>query len=460
MMYNENRKFWSNFYPKDFDWKSLLIPAKGYKNMTITRSNLLPGVHLRAIRTSKFKSSFFSIVFNTPLRKETAAMNALIPFVLRQGTINHPDMQSLSAALDELYGGAIEPAVRQRGETQSIGFVASFLDDAYTLDHSVIVEPASQLLVDILFCPLIEEGNFSSEFVTREKENLIQKIRGQVNDKRYYANQRMIQSMCQNEAYGVERLGSEEEVEKITPQGLWDHYLNLLATAEIEIYYCGSASYERVEWATNLILSGLPLRGEVVHCDCDVRITAPEEPQFFSQSMDVSQGKLSMGFRTGGVTAWEEDYPALILTNAIFGGTSMSKLFMNVREKLSLCYYASSSIERLKGIMTVSSGIEFDKYDQAKEEILAQLEAIKKGDVTADELEGSRRIIIAGMQTVPDGQGRMEDFWLGQAIAGLDENVEDMVKKLETVTLEQVVAVANKLQLDTIFFLKGMEDET
>ncbi|MFI3252757.1 MAG: pitrilysin family protein [Eubacteriales bacterium] len=426
--------------------------------MTITRSNLLPGMRLRAIQTSKFKSSFYSIVFNTPLRKETAAMNALIPSVLRQGTINHPDMQSLAAALDELYGGAIEPVVRQRGETQSIGFVASFLDDAYTLDKSVIVEPASQLLVDILFCPLVEERAFSTDFVTREKENLIQKIRGQVNDKRYYANQRMIQHMCQNEAYGVERLGSLEEVEKITAKGLWDHYLQLLATSEIEIYYCGSASYDRVEWATNLILSGLPLRGEVVHCDCDVRITAPEEPHFVSQSMDVSQGKLSMGFRTGGVTAWEEDYPALIMVNAIFGGTSMSKLFMNVREKHSLCYYASSTIERLKGIMTVSSGIEFEKFDQAKTEILAQLEAVKKGDITTEEMEGSRRILIANLQTIPDSQGRMEDFWLGQAIAGLDEDVDTMVEKLEAVTVEQVVAVANKLQLDTIFFLKGLEE--
>lgn len=426
--------------------------------MTITRSNLLPGVHLRAIQTSKFKSSFFSIVFNTPLRKETAAMNALIPSVLRQGTINHPDMEALSAALDELYGGAIEPVVRQRGETQSIGFVASFLDDAYTLDKSLIVEPASQLLVDILFCPLVVERAFSTDFVNREKENLIQKIRSQVNDKRYYASQRMIQEMCQGEAFGVERLGTEEEVEKITTTGLWDHYLELLATSEIEIYYCGSASYERVEWATNLILSGLPLRGEVVHCDCDVRLTATEEPQYHSQAMDVSQGKLSMGFRTGGVTAWEEDYPALVLANAIFGGTSMSKLFMNVREKLSLCYYASSSIERMKGIMTVNSGIEFDKYEEAKSEILAQLEAVQNGDITADEIEGARRIIIGSLQTIPDGQGRLEDYWFGQAAAGLEEEPQALIDKLELVTVEQVANVAKKLQLDTIYFLKGLEE--
>lgn len=426
--------------------------------MTITRSNLLPGVHLRAIQTKKFKSSFFSIVFNTPLKEETAAMNALIPHVLRRGTLNHPDMQSMSAALDELYGGAIEPVVRKRGETQSIGFVASFLDDAFTLDNSRIVEPAAELLVDVLFCPVIEDRVFSPDFVFREKINLINKIRGQVNNKRSYASSRLTQIMCEDEAYGVERLGSEERVVEITPESLWDHYLNLLATAEIEIYFCGSASYDRVEWAVNLLLSGLPLREEVVHCDCDVRITAPETPRFVEQCMDVTQGKLVMGFRTGGVTCWEEDYPALSIANAIFGGTSMSKLFMNVREKLSLCYYASSSIERMKGIMSVSSGIEFEKFEEAKAEILAQLDCVKNGEISEDELEGARRILIGGLRTIPDGQGSMEDYWMSQSVAGLETEVDEVIERLEKVTKEDVVAVANKLQLDTVYFLKGLED--
>lgn len=426
--------------------------------MTIKRKELLPGVHLRAIQTNKFRSSYFSIVFNTPLKEETAALNTLIPYVLRQGTINHPDMQSMSAALDELYGGAIEPVVRKRGETQSIGFVCSFLDDAYTLDQSRIVEPATQLLVDVLFCPVIEDGAFSTDFVFREKINLIQKIRGQMNNKRGYANQRLSQIMCDQEAFGVERLGTEERVVEITPESLWDHYLNLLATAEIEIYFCGSASYERVEWAVNLLLSGLPLRGEVENCSCDVRITAPETPRYVEQAMDVSQGKLAMGFRTGGVTAWEEDYAALSMANAIFGGTSMSKLFMNVREKLSLCYYASSSIERMKGIMFVSSGIEFEKFEEAKAEILEQLECVKRGEISSEELEGARRILVGSLRSVPDGQGQLEDFWLAQSVAGLETDTEDLISKLEAVTLDEVVAVANKLQLDTVYFLKGLED--
>lgn len=426
--------------------------------MTITRSELKPGVHLRAIQTNKFKSSFFSIVFNTPLKEETAAMNALIPYVLRQGTLNNPDMQAMSASLDELYGGAIEPIVRKRGETQSVGFVASFLDDAYTLDESLVVEPAIQLLVDVLFCPVVEDGAFSTDFVFREKMNMIQKIRSQVNNKRVYASQRLTQIMCEGEAYGVERLGSEERVVEITPESLWNHYLHLLATAEIEIYFCGSASYERVEWAANLLLDGLVLRDEVESCSCDVKAAVSGEPKFVEQSMDVTQGKLAMGFRTGGVTAMDDDYAALVIANAIFGGTSMSKLFMNVREKLSLCYYASSSLERLKGIMSVSSGIEFEKFEEAKAEILAQLDCVKSGDITSDELEGARRILVGGLRSVPDGQGSLEDYWMSQSVAGIDSDVEEFIAKLEAVTMEEVVAVAQKLQLDTVYFLKGLED--
>ena len=165
--------------------------------------------------------------------------------------------------------------------------------------------------------------------------------------------------------------------------------------------------------------------------------------------MDVTQGKLALGFRTGGTTCWEEDYPALVMCNAIFGGTTLSKLFLNVREKLSLCYYASSMLEKMKGLMLVSSGIEFDKYETARDEILAQLEAVRRGEIADWELEGARRTL--------DDQGRQEEFWLGQAAAGLDTTIEELCARFETVTREQVAAAAQKLELDTIYFLKGKE---
>ena len=188
-----------------------------------------------------------------------------------------------------------------------------------------------------------------------------------------------------------------------------------------------------------------------------MRIHAEQEPNVIEEVMDVNQGKLAMGWRTGGITVWEEECPALVLCSAVFGGTSMSKLFMNVRERLSLCYYASSALEKQKGLMIVSSGIEFQNYETAKREILAQLEDVKAGEITDDELEGARRILINQYRSIEDEQGRMEEYWLGQAAAGTEDAPGTLAAQLETVTGEQIAQVARKLELDTVYFLKGKE---
>ena len=422
-----------------------------------TRTQLMPGVYLRVIHTNKFKSAYLSVTFLSKLKAETAAINSLVPYVLRRGTENHPDMESISAALDELYGGAIEPAVRKKGETQCVGFVASFLDDAYTLEGEQILEPAAKLLGELLLHPRTEGGRFCQDYFDGERTNLIDRIRGQINDKRTYASLRLKQLMCGEEAYGVDLWGDEESAAAITNQALWQRYEQLLSSCEVEVYYCGSADPERVERAMRDALSGLPRSEELEETDCEIRLTVGDEPQVVEEAMDVTQGKLAMGFRTGGMTVWEEDFPALVMLNAVFGGTSLSKLFMNVREKLSLCYYASSALEKMKGILVVSSGIEFDKYQQARDEILAQLEAICRGEMEEWELEGARRTIMTAYMTTLDSQSRQEDYWLGQSVAGVEEGLEEFAGRIEQVTREQVVEAAKKLELDTIYFLKGKE---
>ena len=423
----------------------------------VTRRELFPGVWLRAVHTTKFKSAYLSLTMLAPLDQDTAAANALVPSVLRRGSAVHPDMESLSAALDELYGGAIEPVVRKKGETQCVGFAASFLDDAYALKGEPILEPAAALLGELLLKPLTENGTFSDDYTAGEKANLADRIKGQINDKRTYATHRLTQLMCGEESFGVDKLGDEAHVEAITPASLWQRYQDLLNTAAIEVYYCGSAEFDRVEKALKSALSTLPVNENREVPDCEIRISAGSEPQIVEEAMDVAQGKLAMGFRTGGQTCWEEDYPALVMCNAIFGGTTLSKLFMNVREKLSLCYYASSVLEKMKGLILVSSGIEFDKYETARDEILAQLDQVRKGEVGDWELEGARRTLIGGYLSTLDDQARQEEFWLGQAVAGLDDTIEKTAAKFESVTREQVAQAAQKLELDTIYFLKGKE---
>ena len=421
------------------------------------RQELFPGVYLRSIHTDKFKSAYLSVTLMTRLSAECAGVNALVPYVLRRGTAVHPDMESVSAALDELYGGAIEPAVRKKGETQCVGFVASFLDDAYTLNGETIIESAANLMGELLLKPLTEQGVFAAAYVAGEKANLIDRIRAQINDKRTYATHRLIREMCEGEDYGVDKLGSEAVVERVTPDTLWDAYQTLLKDAAVEIYYCGSADPDVVEGALKKAFSALPVNPDREEPNCEVRIHAGTEPRVVEEAMDVTQGKLAMGFRTGGVSVWSEDFPAMLLCNSVFGGSTLSKLFMNVREKLSLCYYASSMFDRLKGIVLVSSGIEFEKYEQARGEILAQLESVKRGELEEWELEGSRRTLIGAYRSMLDEQNSQEEFWLSQSVAGLDFGPDEIAKALEGVTAEQVAQMAQKLELDTMYFLKGKE---
>lgn len=422
----------------------------------VTRTQLLPGVHLTAVQTQKFKSSVLGMQFLLPLAREQAALHALLPMVLRRGTAEHPDMESLSAVLDELYGGSLEPTVRKKGETQCVGFVGSFLDDAYTLDGSAVLEPSAALLGELVLRPYTRDEVFCPDYTRQERENLVTRIRAQVNDKRQYAQVRVVAEMCAGEPFGVDKLGDEASAAAITPQKLWDCYQQVLRTAPIEFYYCGSAPLERVRAAVQAIVDGLPA-GERAPLARPEKGNAPAQPRRVEEALDVTQGKLAMGFRTGGVTCWEEEYPAMAMCNAVFGGTTLSKLFMNVREKLSLCYYASSTLEKMKGLILVSSGIEFDKFQQARDEILHQLEEIRQGNMEDWELEGTRRTMIGAHLATLDVQDRQEDFWLGQTAAGLETGIEELVAQLEQVTREQVAQAAQKLELDTIYFLKGTE---
>ena len=423
--------------------------------MKVTRIELQPGVWLTAVQTKKFKSSVLGAQFLTPLTAEDASRNALIPMVLRRGTAQHPDMESLSAALDELYGGSLEPMVRKKGETQCVGFVGSFLDDAYTLNKEQVLEPAAALLAELVGKPYTKDGAFCPDYTKQEKANLIDRIKAQVNDKRQYAQIRVVAEMCGEEPFGVDKLGSQEAVEAITPETLWAGYQDLLKSARVELYYCGSADAERVQAAFGPLVDLLP-EGKRAELARPAKQKAPKKSRRVEEALDVTQGKLAMGFRPN-CDAWDERYPALMLVNAIYGGTTTSKLFMNVREKLSLCYYASSGLMKYKDVMLVSSGVEFDKVGQAEAEILSQLYKCQSGDFTDDELEWARRSVVSTLRTTLDTQGRLEDYWLGQSAAGLTDGPDQVAQKVEAVTRAQAVEAAHDLTLDTVYFLKGRE---
>lgn len=421
--------------------------------MNEQRREIMQNVFLTYLPAKKFKTSCLSVQLVTQLDEKTASHNALTPSVLHRGTVTCPDMEQLSAAMDRLYGAQISPNCRKRGERQCIGFVGTVIDDCFAPCGERLLEPTAALLGELLLDPVTRGGRFLQEYVESEKANLIDAIRSIRNDKRDWADRRLMQEMCHAEPYGVSRWGEEDIVKKINNQKLYQHYQKLLRQSRVELFYCGSAEEDRVTDALLGAFAALP-RGTAEVWQPMQRLSAPEKPRIVTETMDVTQGKLAMGLRCG-----TNDVPAMILANLMFGGWSNSKLFLNVREKLSLCYYASSSYARSKGILTVSSGIETKDYDRAVEEIEKQLRAIQTGDWEDWELEGAKSTMLSALTSLGDSQGALENYYLGQAATEQDESPEEMASMIRAVTPERIRAAAESVALDTIYFLRGKEAE-
>lgn len=426
--------------------------------MTTQRIELMPGVALTTVRTGKFKSSYWSLRLLAPLKPETAALNAVLPFVLRRGTARLPDLSALSAALDELYGGAIEPSVRKCGDTQCIGFEASFLDDDWVPGNEPVLEQAAALLGDLLLHPATKNGRLRQEYVLSERENLARLIQSGRNDKRQYAQDRLIEEMFSGEDYAVGRFGTAAQAGKITVARLFAQYQTLLERAPIELFYCGSAPAGRVELAWRQALMGLPRSSERYAVETDVRRRRGGELREFTERLDVVQGKLELGFRTGfGVS--DPLFPAMMVANAMFGGVTTSRLFLHVREKRSLCYYASSTLVGLKGLILVACGVEPANFDAAREEILFQLGQLQRGEFSQEECETAKRAVIHSLRSAKDEQGRMCAQWLRDAVAGERFDLDQLIARVEDVTEGQAAAAAMEIQLDSVYYLSGLNQE-
>ena len=427
--------------------------------MEFNRTELMPGVFLSHLRSDKFKTACMSVTLLTQLRRETAAMNAVIPFVLRRGTTRYGDMEQLSRRMDELYGAAVEPVVRRIGEIQCIGFYGSFPEPDYLPGGEALLGDTCTLMAQLLLDPVTRGGLLLPQYVDSEREKLLDIIRSRMNDKRSYALTRCIEEMCCYEDFAVSRFGSESEAENIHYKKLTRHYRELIQTCPVEIFYCGKTDFKAVSAAMRDAFSAMP-RGEIDYdIGTDLRMNAVEDHvRFVEEEMDVTQGKLVLGFRLGECME-EPDIPALYVFNAVYGSGATSKLFMNVREKLSLCYYASSAVYLHKGIMLVSSGIEFDKLDAARDEILAQLDSVRRGEITDDELRSAKKSVASDLRAVQDSIGELEGFYLSQALDGLDYGPAELAALAEDVTKEDVQAIAESIECDLIYFLKGSGEE-
>ena len=413
---------------------------------------ILPGITLRCFPDTRFKQGALSIQFLRQMRREEAAMNALLPAVLLRGSSRHPDLRSITWHLDDLYGASTGALVRRVGDYQTTGLYCGFMDDRFALPGDKILEPMIAFLEELLLSPATENGIFRKDYVESEKKNLIATLESERNDKRSYANARMLRTMCREDPFGIPRLGEKEQVAAITPAGLYDHYRKVLATSPVNLFYVGPAAPETI---CRL------LKGLFEKLDRTCQFLPPQTPfhdcggKDWSESMEVAQGKLCMGFATP-ITIRDEDFVAMQMFNTIFGSGMTSKLFMNVREKMSLCYDIGSGFHGSKGILTVSAGIDFDKEQTVRQEVLAQLDACCRGEISPRELKAAREALLSSLRGTHDSPGAIESYYSAAALSGMKLTPEEYMAAVERTEVSGIVRAASSLKLHTVFFLKGV----
>lgn len=424
---------------------------------TVLEREIMRGVHLTAVRAERFKTGCLSMTLLAPHMKKTAAMNAVLPYVLRRGTARLPDMESIAAALDDMYGVRIEPAIRKKGEVAAVGFCADFPDRAFLPGMTDTLGQTAQLMGELLLSPATRGGRLRADYVESERRNLTDDINAEINDKRSYASLRLTEAMFRGESYGVPKLGTLADAGRISVATLTRHYKELIVGAPIEIFYCGAEDPERVAAIAREVLSPLPRAAEIVMPVTHDAARLPAGPaKRIVERMDVTQGRLIMGFRLGEIME-EPDFAALAVFNAAFGGVT-GKLFTHVRERLGLCYYAQSVVDRYKGALFVSAGIDHYNAGRAEEEILRQLELLAAGEMEDWELDGARRATVSAIYSALDEPMGLEGMYLDRAAAGMAERPEELAARASMVSREEIARIAGAAKLACVYFLTA-EDE-
>ena len=419
----------------------------------IEQTELFPGIVLQCHRDNRFKHGSLSIQFVRPMDRKEAALNALLPAVLLRGSRNYPDLRAITLHLDDLYGAHVGTTVRRVGDYQTTGLGCGFLEDRFALPGDRVLEPMLAFLRELLLDPLTEDGIFRLDYVQSEKKNLLAAIEAQRNDKRAYANDRLVELMCPEDSYGVPRLGDVPSVKAITARSLWDQYQILLRESHIQVFYTGSLSPEQVCALLKPLFAGLPRTPGPLPPQTSLMPSPHRQEQ---ERMDVTQGKLSMGFVTP-ITLRDPRFVAMQVMNMVFGGSMTNKLFMTVREEMSLCYDIGSGYYGSKGLLTVSAGLDFDKFPLVRDQVMEQLSRCVRGQVTAQELEGAKQALICQLQAIHDSPSSIESYYGTAILSGLSLDPVTYREQVAGVTPEQVMEAAKTLELHSIFFLKGVD---
>ena len=444
-------------------WKYLVECGKilpnnfrsGSLKYTFDFKNIGEATEFCTVKAEGFKTACASVSFMIPLSDE-ASVFALIPNILTRSSEKYPTVTLLEKKLATLYGAEIAADVSKIGENQVLKLAVACIDDRFALDNESIVTECCRVLFELIFNPKFVNGTFDESEVESEKRLLAEQLGAEMSDKRTYAKNRLEEIMCEEELYGINRLGTVEDINAVTKESLTDAYKKLLKEAKILVSVSANGNIE-TENIKNLFseyaegIERKPEKQETLY------VENAEDVTYVKETAPVKQGKLVMGFRMG-MKDRNDDYAAKRIMSDVFGGNPNSKLFKVVREEMSLCYYCSSRMIRAKGIMIVQSGIESFNEEKAKNAILDQLEEIKKGNFTEEDLDASKKSLEDAFRSVSDSPEGLDSWFTTQLEHSEYLYPEDYINMFKGVTKEDVIRAANDVTLDTVFMLEGTEE--
>lgn len=410
------------------------------------------GIRVHVLPTDRFKTFAVSAYVGRPLQPDNVSATALIPFVLQRGTERHPQTKAFQAQLDNLYGAGFGFDIYKRGNNHIVQFRMDTVDDKYVGDEAEgLLTETLTFLIEAITKPALDNGAFVGSYVNAEKQTVAKKLMAVINDKIRYAAERCTQEMFKHDPFRVNALGDYREHEQLNAQTLYDVYQHWLTTAQIDVYVVGRTTLEQVKHIVDAQFRH-ERKPAAAYALRPFTRSSSTTVNTITERLDVSQGKLNMGLAAP-FTYADEQYPAALMYNGIFGGYPHSRLFINVREKASLAYYASSSLDGFKGTMMIQSGIEVSKYDKALGIIREQLEVMRDGDITETELAQTKAMITNKLRQIVDSPYEMIAFDFNSVLSEAQRPLPRFIEQIEDVDAEAVRQIAREVELDTIYFL-------
>lgn len=413
------------------------------------------GIKLHTINTNNFKTNLYAIFLATPLKRENVTLDALLTAVLRRGTNNMTSQDVISKKLEEMYGASFDCGIEKTGDNHIFKFYLESINEEFLPEKEEIAQKCLEILFDIVFNPLIEGDKFKEEYVQGEKENIKQIIQSKIDNKSKYALDGCIEEMFKDQAYGLYKYGYVEDLEKITPQSLYEYYKKLINNCKIDIFCSGiieSKHIENIVQENELIKSANPRKAEYVVNNETTEEVEIKQEKVVEDHMQVTQGKLVIGL-TVNDTKEGSKYTAS-LYNAILGGGANSKLFQNVREKESLAYTAGSNYVRQKNSIFIRCGIEIENYEKALQTIKQQLEDIKNGEFDEKNIENSKNLIIESVKSIPSEQDTEITYYYGQELSSEFTTIDQYIEKIKWQSKKEIIDLASKVKVNTIYFLR------